>query len=100
MPNLRNLLEERAALDKRIDEARRAEASSALQTVRELVEMFRFTRTEVFAGVRTRRGPRAAARFRDAVTGATWNGKGPRPHWLRGRDIEQYRIAETGEARP
>jgi len=93
--NLKNLLNERAALDKRIEEARRTEASVALKTVRELVVMFRFTRAEVFGGLRMGHGPHVAARFRDAATGATWNGKGPRPAWLRGKDIEQYRIGET-----
>ncbi|WP_425273973.1 H-NS family nucleoid-associated regulatory protein [Paraburkholderia lacunae] len=58
--------------------------------------MFRFTRTEVFAGQPTGNAPRTPARFRDSATGATWNGRGPRPAWLRGKDIEQYRIGEPG----
>lgn len=93
MPTLKELLNEYQVLNARIEAARRNEAPSALKLVRETVTIFRFTRTEVFGSPLDNGTLQRPPRFRNSETGETWNGRGPRPAWLRGKDIEQYRIS-------
>lgn len=37
---------------------------------------------------------RSVARFADPGSGQSWNGQGHMPRWLKGRDIEQFRLQD------
>lgn len=43
-----------------------------------------------YFGRRKRR--RAAAQFYDPSSGRSWSGRGPRPKWLVGKNLDDYRI--------
>jgi DNA-binding protein H-NS len=89
----RELLAERRELEERIALARNAERSQALATVRELMAEFLITPEELMVrrGAKKKPGPQPP-RYRDPVSGATWNGKGRAPGWIAGRDRDAFEI--------
>lgn len=94
MASYKELLARKQQLDAEIEQARQAEAETALAHVRETVAAFGFTPEDIFGTRRRSKGASAAPRFRHPETGETWGGRGPRPRWLKGRDPEQFRVRE------
>ncbi len=97
-PSYKELLQQREALDRQIQEARKAEISAAIQQARALVRDFDLTPEDVFGGARTRaaspaRGAKVAAKYRDPATGKTWTGRGKPPDWIRDQDRSRFLIA-------
>ena len=97
--SLKDLLQQREALEKAIAEARQSEISAAVTKVRELVAEYGLTAQDVFPG-RASRGSakpasasKVAAKCRDPATGQTWTGRGKAPKWIDGKDREQFLIA-------
>lgn len=98
MANLQELLAQREALEKQIAQQRQAEASDALNKVRELVKEFGLTESDIFgkskaAGSTKSAGKKVAPKYRDPATGNTWTGRGIAPKWLQGKDKAQFLIA-------
>lgn len=98
MANLQELLAQREALEKQIAQQRQAEASDALNKVRELVKEFGLTESDIFgkgkaAGSAKPAGKKVAPKYRDPATGNTWTGRGIAPKWLQGKDKAQFLIA-------
>jgi DNA-binding protein H-NS len=97
--SLKELLQQREALEKAIAEARKNEIASAVAQVRGLVAQYGLTVQDVFPG----RGGKAsaeksgsskvAAKYRDPATGQTWTGRGKAPKWIDGKDRGQFLIA-------
>lgn len=94
MARYKELLEQKRDLEKRIEAARRAEATVELERVRTTVAEFGFTPEDVFGKRRKGAGAPAAPKYRDNETGETWSGRGRAPRWLAGRDPELFRISE------
>lgn len=95
MSEYQNLLQERIALEQKIEEARRKELASAISQVRALVEQFGLTEKDVFSTGRARGvnpGSKVAAKYRDPATGQTWTGRGKAPKWIQGQDRAQFAI--------
>ena len=94
MARYMELLEQKQELEKRIEEARRAEVSEALETVRNTVAEFGFTPDDVFG--KRRKGSRVPAtpKYRNPETGDTWSGRGRAPLWLKGKDLNSFLITE------
>lgn len=92
MATYKELLAKKQQLDMEIEDARRAEARATLDNVRETVAAFGFTPEEIFGSRRKSKALSSAPRFRNPETGESWVGRGPRPHWLKGKDPEQFRI--------
>lgn len=96
--SLKDLLQQREALEKAIAEARQNEISAAVSKVREIVAEYGLTPQDVFPG-RAAKGtaPKAtskvAAKYRDPATGQTWTGRGKAPKWIEGKDRAQFAIA-------
>jgi DNA-binding protein H-NS len=89
----KELLAKKRELDLEIENARRAEAKAALESIRETVAAFGFTSEDIFGGSRRKTKVLSTTpRFRNPETGETWGGRGPRPRWLKGKDPEQFRI--------
>lgn len=85
MSSYKELIAQRAELERKIAEARETEVSSALATVKNLVSEFGFTEMDVFGRQgRGQKGSRAAVepKYRDPKTGATWSGRGKPPRWI------------------
>lgn len=91
MPSYRELLAKKNELDKRIEQARGAEAKQALATVKQLVDTFGFTAQQVFPWKPEER-KKTPARYYDPESGATWTGRGKPPRWIEGKDRSQYEI--------
>jgi len=72
MPSYQELIAQKNALDKRIEEARSTEAKEALATVKQLI-----------------------ATYYDPESGATWTGRGKPPKWIESKDRSQYEIKTT-----
>jgi DNA-binding protein H-NS len=102
MSNYKELLKERDLLEAKIQEARRAELASALQTVRTLVSEYQLTQLQVFPPLRGTRslvasagtgtGSKVAPKYRNPATGQTWTGRGKAPKWIDGQNRDQFLI--------
>lgn len=96
----KDLLQQREALEKQIQEARRSETSAAVAQVRALVAEFGLTANDVFAAGRAPRGATAsrggakvAPKYRNVATGETWTGRGKAPKWIQDQDRSKFLIA-------
>lgn len=97
MATYKELLKQQEELALRIEEARKAEISDAVQKVRTLVSEYGLTAEDVFSSGRRSAKPRAtgkvAPKYRDPATGQTWTGRGKAPKWIEGQDRAKYLIA-------
>ena len=97
--SLKELLQQREALEKAIAEARQTEISAAVTKVREIVAEYGLTAQDVFPGRAGKTaspkasGSKVAAKYRDPATGQTWTGRGKAPKWIEGQDRTQFLIA-------
>lgn len=95
MASYRELLKQREALEKQIEEAQEQEVAAAIEKVRAIISEYSLTPEQVFARTRGRRGPQPGAKapeYRDPVSGATWSGMGREPGWIKGQPREQFLI--------
>jgi DNA-binding protein H-NS len=101
MSTLQDLLAQREALDRQIEETRRNARRDAIARAQALVNEFGLTAADVFGGGATRAGGKApsaasgrkvAPKYRDPATGKTWTGRGRAPTWLEGKDRQQFLI--------
>jgi DNA-binding protein H-NS len=104
MTDLKQLLAQKAALDKQIEDLKREQREQAIAQVRELMEQFGLTMADVLPRRATRPAParqspgrKAAVKYRNAETGDTWSGRGLQPRWLRaaldaGRKLEDFQV--------
>ncbi len=96
MSTYKDLLQERVALEARIEQARQREISEAVSQVRALVAEFGLTSQDVFPTGKARAtssGNKVAAKYRDPGTGKTWTGRGKAPKWIDGQDRTKFLIA-------
>jgi len=97
--SLKELLQQREAIEKAIAEARQNEISAAVTQVRGLVAEYGLTVQDVFPGRAGRAGApksavsKVAAKYRDPATGQTWTGRGKAPKWIEGKDRTPFVIA-------
>jgi DNA-binding protein H-NS len=95
--SLKDLLQQREALEKAITEARQSEISAAVAKVREIVAEYGLTAQDVFPGrggkSASKGVSKVAAKYRDPATGQTWTGRGKAPKWIEGQDRTQFLIA-------
>jgi len=97
--SLKDLLQQREALEKAIVQARQNEISAAVTQVREIVAEYGLTVQDVFpgraakAGSAKATGNKVAAKYRDPASGQTWTGRGKAPKWIDGKDRSQFLIA-------
>lgn len=95
--SLKDLLQQREALEKAIAEARQNEISAAVAKVREIVAEYGLTAQDVFPGragksSSPKAASKVAAKYRDPATGQTWTGRGKAPKWIDGKDRAQFAI--------
>lgn len=95
--SLKDLLQQREAIEKAIAEARHNEVSAAIAKAREIVNEYGLTAQDVFPGragksVGTKPTSKVAAKYRDPATGQTWTGRGKAPKWIDGKDRTPFQI--------
>jgi len=90
MSTVAELMAQKAEIEKKIADAQREERASAIAQVRSLMAQHGLTVADLAS--RAASTPRAAtgkavskvaAKYRDAVTGNTWSGRGLKPNWLK-----------------
>ncbi len=102
MTTLRELLEQKAALDREINAIRTAARDTAIAEIRSLMALHGLT-VEDFAKASPQRlgsnvaGRKVSPKFRDPDSGATWTGRGLKPRWLAaavaaGRHLDEFAI--------
>jgi DNA-binding protein H-NS len=87
MTTLHDLLAEKAALDKKISDAREREIHDVIAKVRTIVDEFDLQEADVFGGKRAARKTvkgtgGAPAKYQNPTTGETWSGRGRPPRWI------------------
>ncbi|MDR2128886.1 MAG: H-NS histone family protein [Burkholderiaceae bacterium] len=99
MSSYQDLLRQKEALDRQIEEARKREIADAVTRVRAVIAEYGLTERDVFSGIRSSRGRKSATagtkvapKYRDPATGATWTGRGKAPKWIEGKDRAQFAL--------
>ncbi|KWB43879.1 hypothetical protein WL35_16990 [Burkholderia ubonensis] len=94
----KELLEKRAQIDAEIASARDREREVALAEIKLLVIQFEITQGELseLLGALVKRTARP--KYWNPTTGETWSGRGRRPKWLSGVDLEAHRLIDSSEA--
>jgi DNA-binding protein H-NS len=69
------------------------ETKEALVQVKQIIAKFGFTADQVFRETKVR--AHAAAKFLNPETGETWSGRGREPRWIKGKNVEQFRIKDS-----
>ena len=84
MASLQELMAQRAALEKQIEETQQRERSDAIAKVKSLMADYGLTIADLSG--RAKGVPKApskvAAKYRNKATGETWSGRGLKPKWL------------------
>ena len=85
--SLDTLLEQRTALNKQIEEAKKAARKDAVKAIKELMVKHDLTAADITrASASTRNGAgsgiKVPPKWQDPVTGATWSGRGKTPKWF------------------
>lgn len=91
----KELLQQRAALDAQIAQARQHELANAVAQVRALVAEYELTPEDVFPTAKPRNsnaGQKVAAKYRNPATGETWTGRGKPPKWIADQDRTPFLI--------
>jgi DNA-binding protein H-NS len=82
-----------------IAEARSQERRAWLATVKEQVQALGISQDELLrAAGFLKIHKRAAAKYYDPSSGKSWSGKGPRPKWLEGKNLDDYLIDRQPKA--
>lgn len=99
---IKDLLAQRAEIERQIEEATRAERADAVARVKALMAEHGLTLADLSARApaakgKAKAGGKVAAKYRDAATGQTWSGRGLRPNWLKaalasGRKLEDFAL--------
>jgi DNA-binding protein H-NS len=101
MSNLQDLLAQKAAIEKQIEEAARAERANAVAQVKSLMAAHGLSIADLGArsGAKVSRGSgtKVAAKYRNKATGESWSGRGLRPNWLKaalasGKKLEDFAV--------
>lgn len=103
--DLKELLAQKEALERQIEDTKRRQRDEAIAQIRELMAQYGLSPADI--GARTaakaaRKAPSAppakvAAKYRNAETGETWSGRGLQPRWLKaalaqGRKLDDFKI--------
>jgi DNA-binding protein H-NS len=90
MTHLQTLLDQQAALERQIVDARRASRANALAQIRMLMSDAGLSTVDIGAAGASSTakaksgvsGKKVAPKYRDETTGALWSGRGRTPRWL------------------
>lgn len=102
MSTLKELLNQKAELDKAIESTRKQELANAIAQVRSLMQEYGITVADISGKSSTRapsasKGGKVAAKYRNAATGESWSGRGLQPKWLKaalasGRQLSDFAV--------
>ena len=105
MATLQELMAQKEALDKQIEQTKHQERGAAVEKVRALMAEYGLTMADL--GGRSSQakparkaktgGTKVAAKYRNASTGESWSGRGLQPRWLKaalasGRKLTDFAV--------
>lgn len=101
MTTYKELLSQRAELEKQIEAVRKEAMAAAIAEARAIVAEYGLTEEDIFS---SKKAPRVAGvahvskpvapKYRDPITGATWTGRGKPPLWIAGQDRLNFLIQD------
>ena len=98
MASLKELIAQKAALERQIELTATAERSDAVAKVRALMAEYGLSISDLATkagGKRaTAKGNKVAAKYRNAATGETWSGRGLQPNWLKAALSAGHKIGD------
>ena len=101
MTTYKELLSQRAELEKQIEAMRKEAVASAIAEARAIVAEYGLTEEDIFSTKKVARTAGAghvtktvAPKYRDPITGATWTGRGKPPLWIAGQDRLNFLIQD------
>ncbi|WP_186258933.1 H-NS family nucleoid-associated regulatory protein [Burkholderia gladioli] len=99
-PTIADLEAQLREINARLGEARKAERRNFLQAVAENVSALGISQDELLiaAGFKKPALVRAPAKYYDPNTGKQWSGRGPRPQWLQGKNLDEFLIDRAMQA--
>ena len=108
MADLRDLLAQKAELDKQIESLTREQRESAIAQVKALMADHGLRVTDLAgkasapAKKPSAQGSKVAAKYRDPESGNAWSGRGLQPNWLKaaiesGRKLEDFAVSTAPE---
>ena len=104
MATLHELMAQREALEKQIEQTRKQERGEAVEKVRALMAEYGLTVADLGsrpAPTKAKKtksgGNKVAAKYRNASTGESWSGRGLQPRWLKaalasGRKLSDFAV--------
>lgn len=104
MSTLQDLIAQRDALTKAIQEAQKTELADAIAKAKAIVAEFGLSPADVFGGKTAREyaskkrangtvGPqKVAPKYQDPNTGKVWTGRGRAPSWIDGKERARFLI--------
>jgi len=94
MPGLKELLAQREALQRELEQAREQEADRALREIVAKMREYKISLQELIGTKAHARlvPPVPNAKYRDPVTGATWSGRGRAPQWIADKNRDDFLI--------
>lgn len=101
MASLQELLAQKEALDREIENTKKQARGEAIGKIRTLMQEYGLTVADLNAKtsgkVGARAGSKVAVKYRNTATGDTWSGRGLQPKWLKaalaaGRKISDFAV--------
>ena len=105
MATLQELMAQKEALERQIDQTRSQARAEAIEKVRALMAEYGLTAADLGRNgpakparkTKTGTGAKVAAKYRNTSTGETWSGRGLQPRWLKaalasGRKLTDFAV--------
>lgn len=102
MPNLTELLAQRAELEKQIEDLQTTARSDAIAQIKTLMADHGLTLQDITARPAGKKssqskGKSVPAKYRNGDTGETWSGRGLKPKWLKaqldaGKNLDDFAV--------
>jgi DNA-binding protein H-NS len=87
------------ALDKQLAAAKDKETQHAMREIVQKMREYGITLNELMGRKSGEQRPEPAAKYQDPLSSATWSGRGRAPHWIVGKDRDDYLIDKRGTSR-
>ncbi|MBV9890433.1 MAG: H-NS histone family protein [Rhizobacter sp.] len=100
MATLQELMAQREALERQIEQTKKQERGEAIEKVKALMAEYGLTvadlgsRPPAGKARKGKSGGKVAAKYRNASTGETWSGRGLQPRWLKAALASGRKLAD------
>lgn len=95
MATYQEIQEQIATLTEQAKEQRQKEMAGAIQQIKSLMSEYDISVDDFVnakKGQAKNKSKNGKVAFKDPESGNTWSGRGRKPNWLSGKDVEQFRV--------